>query len=404
MRPIRTFAAGATYVLAYVCLTLLLPTQPSARRPLIALPLMAVPAIAALLLSARAARTSHGAERTFWKLFVLAVGAHLVSQVSFLLQALRVPSTSLPIVAGHLGYYGFAVLSMVALIVRPHRPRTSRVATTAAVEWIMALAGFYFLFFYFVLVPVGGAGRTGHAVFSLQEVLPAAAAIFLALTTRASPFRSVYRPLAAGFGGALALNAVANWVGTRGGGWIFTPRDAVWMLPFVGIAAAATAPRGPFWAGVTTPPGRSRGWLAASAIMLPPVLDLSARALGWQPELAAARSQTTLVAVILMSLLLAWRLREAPSDTLSPTELADGPAARAARTAHLAFAAGVSHELNNPLMAVAGWAEVVQSRGEAHASVGRLLEAARSAADAVGRLQRVVGAGVADPARPAGDE
>jgi signal transduction histidine kinase len=176
------------------------------------------------------------------------------------------------------------------------------------------------------------------------------------------------------------------------------------MLPFVGIAAAATCARGPFWAGIAHAPGRGRGWLAASALVLPPLLDLSARALGWQPELAAERSAATLVAVVLMSLLLAWRLRTAPAEGLTPGELADGPAARAARTAHLAFASGVAHELNNPLMAVAGWAEVVQVRGEAHPSVARLLEAARSAADAVGRLQKVVQAGVVDPSRPGFEE
>jgi len=404
LRPIRVFAAGVIYVLAYVALTLVAPSPSAATRPLIALPLIAVPAFAALGLSVRAARASHGAERTFWRLFSLASAAHLMSQLSFLLQALSVPHTSVPVVAGHLGYYGCAVLSLVALMVRPHRPRTSRVATTAAVEWIMALAGFYFLLFYFVMVPAGVRARAGIAVFSLQEALPAAAAVVLALNTREAPFRNVYRALAAGFGGALLLNALGNWLGPRGGAWIFGPRDAVWMLPFVGIAAAAACPRGPFWAGATPAPGRGRGWLAASALVLAPVLDLSARAIGWQPELAAERSQATLVAVILMSLLLAWRLREAPADGLAPGELADGPAARAARTAHLAFASGVSHELNNPLMAVAGWAEVVQHRGEAHPSVGRLLDAARAAADAVGRLQKVVQAGVVDPSRAKGVE
>jgi signal transduction histidine kinase len=185
---------------------------------------------------------------------------------------------------------------------------------------------------------------------------------------------------------------------------MFGPRDVVWMLPFVGIASAATCPRGPFWAGTTHAPGRGRGWLAASALVLPPLLDLSSRALGWQPELAAERSQATLVSVILMSLLLAWRLRAAPAEGLVPGELADGPAARAARTAHLAFASGVAHELNNPLMAVAGWAEVVQERGDAHPSVGRLLDAARAAADAVGRLQKVVQAGVVDPSHAKAEE
>jgi signal transduction histidine kinase len=392
------FAAGVTYVLAYVALTLVAPSPSAAARPLIALPLMAIPAIVALAMAGRAARGSHGAERTFWRLFAIASAAHLLSQASFLMQSLRVPHTSLPMVAGHLGYYGFAVLSLVALTVRPHRPRTSRVATTAAVEWIMALAGFYFLLFYFVMVPAGvGSRRAGLAVFTLQEALPAAASVILALNTREAPFRAVYRALAAGFGGALLLNTLVSWLGARGSAFIFGPRDAVWMLPFVGIAAASACPRGPFWAGATHPPGRGRGWLAASALVLPPLLDLSARALGWQPELAGERSQAALVSVVVMSLLLAWRLREAPAEGLTPGELADGPAARAARTAHLAFASGVAHELNNPLMAVAGWAEVVQHRGEAHPSVGRLLDAARAAADAVGRLQKVVQAGVVDP-------
>ena len=403
LRPIPVFAAGVTYVLAYACLTLVVPTPPASVRALIALPLMAVPAVAALALAIRAAASSHGGERTFWRLFSLACGAHLVSQGSFLMQTLLVAHTPVLVVGGHLGYYGFGVLSLVALSVRPHRPRTSRVATTAAVEWIMAAAGFYFLLFYFVMVPAGG--RRAGAIFNLQEALPAAAAIVLALNTREAPFRSVYRALAAGYGGALLLNAIGNWLAPRGGLFlIFNPRDAVWMLPFVGIAAAATCARGPFWAGITHAPGRGRGWLAASALVLPPRLDLSARAIGWRPELAAQRSQATLVAVILMSLLLAWRLRAAPADAVTPAELADGPAARAARTAHLAFASGVAHELNNPLMAVAGWAEVVQVRGEAHPSVGRLVEAARAAADAVGRLQRVVQAGVVDPARAGADE
>jgi hypothetical protein len=403
LRPIRVFAAGVTYVLAYVWLTLAVPPPPASVRPLVALPLMAVPAIAALCLSIRATRASHGGERTFWRLLSLACAAHLVSHGSFLLQSLRVPRGTLLMVAGHLGFYGFAVLSLVALAVRPHRPRTSRVATTAAVEWIMALAGFYFLLFYFVMVPAGG--RRAQLVFSLQEALPAAAAVLLALHTREAPFRSVYRALAAGYGGALVLNTLGHWLGSRSGVFlIFNPRDAVWMLPFVGIAAAAACARGPFWAGITHAPGRGRGWLAASALVLPPLLDLSARALGWQPELAAERSQATLVAVVLMSLLLAWRLRAAPAEGLTPAELAEGPAARAARTAHLAFASGVAHELNNPLMAVAGWAEVVQVRGEAHPSVARLLEAARAAADAVGRLQKVVQAGVVDPSRSGFEE
>jgi signal transduction histidine kinase len=404
MRPIRTFAAGASYVLAFVCVTAFAPAPARSHRPYLALLSLLVPAIAALLLSARAARASHGAERTFWRLFALACGAYALSQAAFLLEMSRDPDSGLPMMAGHLGHYGFSVLSMVAFMVRPHRPLTSRAATSAAVEWIMALAGFYFLLFYFVLVPAGSRPRAGLVVLGLQEALPAAAAFVLACTAPEPPFRGVYRTLAAGFVGALVVNSIATGLGARGGYALFQPRDAVGMLPFVGIAVAATCARGPLWAGATPAPGRGRAWLAALALVLPPLLDLATRALHWQPEMAAERSQATLVAVVLMCLLLAWRLREAPAEGPTPGELADGPAARAARTAHLAFASGVSHELNNPLMAVAGWAEVVQSRGEADPSVARLLEAAREAAGAVSRLQRVVAAGVGDPACPRDDE
>lgn len=404
MRPIRTFAAGAFFVLAYVCVTAFGPKPSPSARPLIAVPLLIVPTLAALFLTARAARASHGAERTFWRLFALACGAHTLSQGAFLVGAARHSPSVMPMMAGHLGHYGFPVLSMVALMVRPHRPRTSRAATAAAVEWIMALAGFYFLLFYFVLVPAGSRPRAGLVVLALQEALPAAAAVFLAWTTPEPPFRGVYRAVAAGFGGAVVLNNLASWLGVRGGFLQFEPRDAVAMLPFVGIAAAAVCPRGPFWAGATPAPGRGRGWLAGLALVLPPLLDLATRAFKWQPEMAAERSQATLVAVVIMCLLLAWRLREGPAEGPIPGELADGPAARAARTAHLAFASGVSHELNNPLMAVAGWAEVVQSRGETDPSVARLLDAAREAAAAVSRLQRVVAAGVGEPARARDDE
>jgi hypothetical protein len=55
-------------------------------------------------------------------------------------------------------------------------------------------------------------------------------------------------------------------------------------------------------------------------------------------------------------------------------------------------------------MAVAGWAEVVQSRGETDPSVAHLLDAAREAAAAVSRLQRVVAAGVGEPVRARDDE
>jgi len=235
-------------------------------------------------------------------------------------------------------------------------------------------------------------------VFTLQGALPAAAAMWLAAVTREAPFQRVYALLAFGYGGALLWGAIGNWTGGRFANGLYGPRDAIWMLPFVGMAAAACCPRAPFVVGAAPVPGRGRGWLAASALVLPPLLDLSVRATGMDPARANERSLVTLTAVVVMSSLLALRLRAVPRDTLAAAEVPGGPGARAARTAHLAFASGVAHELNNPLMAVAGWAEVVHDRGEGGPAVLRLLEASRAASDAVAQLQKVVQAGVAEPA------
>jgi signal transduction histidine kinase len=396
-QPIRILAAGAVYVLAYVCLTLFGPPLSRMHRPLVALPATVVPATVAGALALRAARASQGAERTFWSLFGLAASAHVLSQGTFLVQALRVPHAEALMLPGHLAFYAFFALSLAGFSARPDRPRSSRLADTAAVEWMMALAGFYFLAFFFGGVPAPG-GRSGwQIVFTLQEALPAAAAMWLAVVTREAPFQRVYALLAFGYAGALFWSALGNWTGGRFANSLYGPRDAVWMLPFVGVAAAACCPRAPFYVGAAPVPGRGRGWLAASALVLPPLLDLSVRALGVDAARADQRSLVTLTAMVVLSSLLALRLRAAPRDTLAAAEVPAGPAARAARTAHLAFASGVAHELNNPLMAVAGWAEVVNDRGEGGPAVLRLLEASRAASDAVAQLQKVVQAGVGEP-------
>lgn len=396
-QPIRMLATGAAYVLAYACLTLYGPPLSRTARPVVAFTATAVAAGVAALLALRAARASQGAERTFWTLLGFAAGAHFLSDAAFLAQALRLAHAEALMLPGHLGFYAFSALSLVAFTARPDRPRASRLADTAAIEWTMALAGFYFLLFFFGGAPAAGPRGGWEVVFALQEALPAAAAMWLAAVTRTQPFQRAYTLLALGYGGALLWGAVGNWLGGRFASGLYGPRDVAWMLPFVGMAAAACCPRSPFTVGAAPAPGRGRGWLAASALVLPPLLDLSVRAAGVDPGRANERSLVTLTAVVVMSSLLALRLRATPRDTLAAAE-PGGPGARAARTAHLAFASGVAHELNNPLMAVAGWAEVVHGRGDGGPAVLRLLEASHVASAAVGQLQKVVQAGVAEPA------
>ncbi|HEV7500119.1 MAG TPA: ATP-binding protein, partial [Vicinamibacteria bacterium] len=53
------------------------------------------------------------------------------------------------------------------------------------------------------------------------------------------------------------------------------------------------------------------------------------------------------------------------------------------------FATGIAHELNNPLMAVGGWAELALRKSEPRESLEALLEATRRATQAVRRLQQL---------------
>ena len=64
------------------------------------------------------------------------------------------------------------------------------------------------------------------------------------------------------------------------------------------------------------------------------------------------------------------------------------------------FATGIAHELNNPLMAVGGWAELALRKSEPRESLEALLAATQRAAQSVRRLQQLGRA--AEPSSPPG--
>ena len=121
------------------------------------------------------------------------------------------------------------------------------------------------------------------------------------------------------------------------------PWDLAWVLPFVPIAAA---------------------------------------------ELILACSSTLAFLVALR--LLQEELSSAARDASALSELRAAPGEP---SGFLQFAAGVAHQLNNPLMAVAGWAELAQRRGAPEPALERVLEATAAAAEAVVRLQQLVDGG-----------
>jgi signal transduction histidine kinase len=73
--------------------------------------------------------------------------------------------------------------------------------------------------------------------------------------------------------------------------------------------------------------------------------------------------------------------------------LSEPRAATGEPSGFLQFAAAVAHQLNNPLMAVAGWAELALRRGAPEPALERVLEATAAAAAAVARLQQLVDSG-----------
>ena len=112
---------------------------------------------------------------------------------------------------------------------------------------------------------------------------------------------------------------------------------------------------------------------------------------GAQPALAAQRTELTLACGSILSLLVALRVRQAARP--SPDDAAEPPDTLGEPSAHLRFASGVAHELNNPLMAVAGWAELAQRQRGPEPALQRVMDATATAAAAVARLQQLARSG-----------
>jgi signal transduction histidine kinase len=389
----RLLLAGAFYVFAYVLATAVLP-RPEERmvRLLLAALFLAAPTLLALVLTVRAFRGSRGAERAFWGLLASSVLAHALNQGVYLVQELWMPDRPGLLPLAHFGYYSHFLLISVALLVRPDRSRTESAVRAEALEWLMAIAGGYFLYCYLVVLPMRVGVGPGRGVYLLIEGAPAVLAAVLSRRVREGPLRPVYVLLAAGLSVSAVAGALAyGLLGARSE--LYHPLDAAWVPALFALAGAALAPRAPRW--VRSPheaSGRRRARVALIAVVTPPLLDGAFRLLAVEPALAADRSQLALVAGALLALLAALRIRVAtpraaasgPPDTLEARRALGEP------SEFLQLASGVAHELNNPLMSIAGWTELALRRADAPAEeLQKLLAATRRTAAAVARLQRL---------------
>jgi signal transduction histidine kinase len=384
-------ALGVAYAAVYAAATLAFPPPPGVLRVVVADVFLLLPALAAALLAGRAARLSREGERAFWTLLTMAATASAASQALFALHDAWWPQPVLR-TAAHVGYYGWIVLLAVSLLVRPERPRTLQQARWASFEWLIAVLVGYFLVLYFAVLPFAADQQPWYVVLMAQEMLPALAAVVLAARAGPTPFRRVYRTLAGGLVVGALGSAYPNWLYTRGQYQVYSPWEAFWVMPLVGVAAAARLAPAAGWLRAPWTLGRSAPRpVIALAVAVPPLIDLLARALtAAPPRLVAQRTELALCTAAVVALVAAARMRGAVPELAVPAADADE-----ARTAlgepnpYLQFTSGVAHELNNPLTAVSGWAELSLHGGGAAEPLQQLLAATRDAAEVVQELQRV---------------
>ena len=391
----KVFAAAIAYGLVCVVAVTLLPRPAS---PLLRIVLghlfLLMPAAFAAAAAARAARRARASERSFWLLLSGASGSYAAGQLLFTLHEGIFPAAGGVRAAAHLGYYTCNVLLMVALLVRPDRPRGPREVRSAVVEWVMAAVGGYFLVVYFAILPRTDARYPWFLVVTAQEALPGLWALALALRVKDPRFQRVYRLLAFGLCGGAVLSVWPTWLYSHGRYDVYNPWDLAWMLPFLPMTAAALGPRGPVWVGSSASPvgDRGRARLAVLVLAAPPLMDIACRLAGLQPSLAGQRTELTLACCSTLSLLVALRVRQAarPSPARGSSTSPDPGVALGEQSAYLRFASGVAHELNNPLMAVAGWTELAQRRGNPEPALQQVMDATVKAAEVVGQLQQLV--------------
>jgi hypothetical protein len=238
-RVTLALVAGGLYTVLFVLLTgVLAPPASASTRLLLGHLLLIVPALAAVLASAAAARGSLGTERAFWSLLAAAAAGRAMSELAFLLQATAFPDQPGLFGLAHAGQYTFHVFVAVAIFVCPHRPLGAGRLRAAILEWTMAAVAGYFLLFYFVATRLGEAAYPWFWIFTLQQFVPAAGFAVLALTVADPPFATVYRILAGGFGAAAVAGILPNWRYAAGRYEPFSAANVDVVLTLGALAAA----------------------------------------------------------------------------------------------------------------------------------------------------------------------
>lgn len=386
----KTALAGAGLAGLYALATLFVPLPGVAWRVAAACAAFLAAGGAAVFYALQAARLSREGERAFWMLVAGAAGARALSHVLLAAQEAWWLHGGL-LASGQAAYYAALVLFVVALLVRADRPRTVQQARGAELEWLMVVVLGCFAVLYLAVLPEGGAAPLPLPVMVGRELLPLAWAALLAFGEGGQAFRRVYGALAVSAGLGVLGSAGSGWLSTQGAYQPYCPWEAVWLLPVLGLGAAARlAPaaawvRAPWVSGVRAPHPA-----LALAMAAPLLMDLAFRLLAPSPPpLALERTLLAFAATAALTVLAAVRVKR---WTVLPPPASEADEARLALgepNPYLQFATGLAHELNNPLTALSGWAELAQHGRDADAQPLReLMSATRAAAEVVQQLQR----------------
>ncbi|HEX6739864.1 MAG TPA: hypothetical protein VF310_16420 [Vicinamibacteria bacterium] len=337
--------------------------------------------VLALASTAQAVRRARSTERIFWALLSLAAALGGIAES---LAALGRPgpafwSQPLALVAGA---YLPTALGVAALLLRPHRSRGVTLALAALDGLLIAgCAGFFIS--YGLLLPEPRAAR---ALQLAADAMPLVQSLVLALAVRDPAYRRVYRLLAAGFGGRVALGALML-------GW--APAHAAWATPYLAwspvlvfLALAGLEPAEGMWIATTRELGNMPiGRMAVFLVALPALADVVMQALQHGAPGGAVRSQLAMAATALLAVLAAVRVHLGAAAARAAEEAAHPPADEESGR-FLSFAAGVAHQVNNRLNIVAGWSQVALRRSEGdRPALQALVAAAREASDAAAQFQ-----------------